>query len=360
MLIYILNLISIPIYNKFIKNKKCFCFVVILQLFLILAMTADTMGIDNSNYIPGFEYISSLEFKDMLSRLHLFSRAELIYPFAYESGWVIFNWLVSFFGGDFHTLMVINSLICMISIGYFIYKNSDCSWLSFVIYTSFAGYTFCFGVFRHVLMIAILLFAFEFAKERKFISTALLIFLAFTIHMTAIMFVLIFFVVKYPINKKSLIIYFTICGIILLVGPILLPKVIQRLYYIMGRGFYEISTKYVYNNFIILLILITCFSLLFASKSLLIPYEKDNIIFSTFILSIIFSELSMLTDVISRPNQMFYIMMVPLIPNVISAQKNRQTRIIAKSVVYILMFGFMVISLHNDPILVPYKFFFMK
>ena len=61
MAIYLLNFISIPIYDLLIKNKKKLVLIVSLQLFLILALRADTLGVDLDNYKQFYEFYKTIK-----------------------------------------------------------------------------------------------------------------------------------------------------------------------------------------------------------------------------------------------------------------------------------------------------------
>ena len=83
MWIYLLNVLTIPIYNRLIKNRKLFIILVGLQLFLILALRSTVLGVDLPNYEGGYEFIGGLDNNDLWSRLNGFGMADLVYPFNY-------------------------------------------------------------------------------------------------------------------------------------------------------------------------------------------------------------------------------------------------------------------------------------
>ena len=105
--IYLFNILSLPIYKAIFKSKKVFCALIALQLFFILALRDISVGTDLPTYSAGFEYIRSLSFLDMISKLRFIRVSELIYPFSFESGYVILNWLIAKVGLGFHSLLAI-------------------------------------------------------------------------------------------------------------------------------------------------------------------------------------------------------------------------------------------------------------
>lgn len=359
MLVYILNYISIPIYHALIKNKKQFVTLVSIQLFLILALRAPYLGVDLENYSAGFDFISTLGLGDMLSRLRLISTAHLVYPFDYESGYVVLNWLVAFFGGNFQVFLMVNAAICMVSFGSFIYKHSECPWLSFCILVSFEYYTYAFGILRQTLAIAILLFAMSYMEQKKLGKFLLFVFLAFTIHRAALVFSVMSYFAYYMVSKSKYLKMTLIFFIVFLAGPFVLPQLIKFVFLVVGREAYiEDVTGAKLNNYIILLLLISVFVYLLADFRENRRNIKFNFMLGGFLLAIPIGIMGMYSENFGRLGQMFSIMIVPLVPNVIQQQKERVVRVLGKAIICLLMFGFMIYTLHGDVWLVPYRAFF--
>ena len=85
MLIYLLLAAMMPIWGMlWPRNKKIVIFMCCTTMFLFLALRAETLGVDLDNYSAGYNYIRGLNFSEMISRLHFFRTAELVYPFSYE------------------------------------------------------------------------------------------------------------------------------------------------------------------------------------------------------------------------------------------------------------------------------------
>ncbi len=356
MLVYILNYISIPIYHALVKNKKQFVTLMSIQLFLILALRAPELGVDLENYSAGFEFISTLGLGDMLSRLRLISTAHLGYPFSYESGYVLLNWLVAFLGGNFQFFLMIHAAICMASFGSFIYKHSECPWLSFCILVSFDYYTYAFGILRQTLAIAILLFAMSYMEQKKLGKFLLFVFLAFTIHRAALAFVVMSYFAYHMVSKSRYLKLTASFFIVFLTGPFILPKIIKIVFRMVGRNDYiDHITVAKLNNYIVLIFLISIFVYLLADFGEARRNVKFNFLLGGFLLAIPIGIMGMYSDNFGRLGQMFSIMMVPLIPNVIQRQSDRIIRVLGKAIVYLLLFGFMLYTLRGDGWIVPYR-----
>lgn len=359
MLVYILNYISIPIHHALVRNKKQFAILVSMQLFLLLALRAPDLGVDLGNYSAGFEFISSLGLGDLLSRLRLISTANLVYPFDYESGYVVLNWLVSFLGGNFQIFLMVNAAICTAAFGTFIYKHSECPWLSFCILLSFEYYIYAFGILRQTLAIAFLLFALSYIEDNKTGKALLLIFIAFTMHRAALLYVVMFYFARHRVSKgkyqKIIAVFFTL----FFVGPFIIPPAIKLVFKVVGRSDYiENVTGATLNNYIILLLLIAVGIYFLGDFNGTRWSKKTNMMLGGFLLAIPIGIMGMYSENFGRLGQMFSIMIVPLIPNVIQHQQDRVIRVLGKAIVFVLMLGFMVYTLRGDAWLVPYRFCF--
>ena len=114
MAIYLLLFASIPFWHLvFKKDKKTFVAIVALELFAVLALKSPTLGVDLDNYSAGYEYISNMSFKEMIASLRLFSLAKIYWMYAYESGYVVVNWIFSHMGLSFHGFFVVYSAFCI-------------------------------------------------------------------------------------------------------------------------------------------------------------------------------------------------------------------------------------------------------
>ena len=99
MAIYLLLFASVPFwYLIFRKHKKIYVSIIALELFALLAIRSPMLGVDMPNYVGGYEYISKLSFKEMISSLELVFPARLNHLYAYESGYVVLNWVLFFVG----------------------------------------------------------------------------------------------------------------------------------------------------------------------------------------------------------------------------------------------------------------------
>lgn len=204
MAIYLLLFASVPFWHLvFKKQKKVFVTIVALELFAILALKAPTLGVDLDNYSAGYEYIANMSFTEMIASLRWFSLAKLYWMYAYESGYVVVNWICSHIGLSFHGFFVVYAAVSVFVLARFVYKYSKLPWLTFLIFMSLGGYIYFFGIIRQTIAALILLISVDAIKDKKLFRFLVLVFIAFTFHRTALLFLPLYFAANIRFNGKA-------------------------------------------------------------------------------------------------------------------------------------------------------------
>lgn len=355
MAIYIFNYLSMPLYAK-VFNRKSFCIIASLQMFLILALRADSVGVDFVTYKSAFDYISSIGFTDMLSRIRIFKTALLPYPYDLESGWMVLNWIVGFIGFDFRAIIVICAAINMYTIGKFIYKFSYTPWLSFCVVTSIGTYQYMFGVLRQSLALSLVVLAIDAYYEDNKEKALLLWIISFFVHRTAILAAILFAIIKWNNTSKykyKISIFLWIPFIT--VAPLIYNKVIAPIMNAVGKGGYA-GHGLRLNNMIVLLLLIGISTVLF--------YRFENISTSmealfvwSVVISIYWTTMGLFNDTLSRSKEYFSFFLALEIPMVLFYYKQKKIAVIGKAVMFVLLFAYMCYTLNGSE-LIPYSVFF--
>jgi len=99
-------------------------------------------------------------------------------------------------------IFVVTGAFTAFSFGRFIYKYSKLPWMSAYMFLTLQFFDLSMSGVRQILSIAILLFSYDFIINRKFIKFLLVVLLATTIHTSAVMFLIIYPLAKFKINKK--------------------------------------------------------------------------------------------------------------------------------------------------------------
>ena len=348
MWIYLLNVLTIPIYNRLIKNRKLFIIIVGLQLFLILALRSTVLGVDLPNYEGGYEFIRGLDNNDLWSRLNGFGMADLVYPFNYESGYTLFNWIFSHLGLNFHGFLVVCALINIISISWFIYEYSKKPWLSFVIFSTFGFFAYDFGIIRQSLALSMVLLSYILIDKKNRIAGIISFLIALSIHRTAIIALPLLFVchIKLITRKKFLILLLLTIPILLLSGLLYNGFIVDVMSH-LGKGY--VGHDIIINNLMLLLFIIALLVMIFCNFSKL-KEKVDSVACYALVFSIYFMIFGLYNDVLARAVEYYSIFLVILIPMVIEQYKSQKASLIIEIGVYMLLIGFMYFSIKGSVI----------
>lgn len=186
------------IQDKQNKNYSVSCstavsFAALLILWFLTAFRADSIGNDTGNYIYYFNAI----------RLSGIDSAYRI-----EYGYQIFCYIVGIFTDNAHVFIAICATVCYLSVGIYIWKYSLNRCISTVLV-----FALLFSVFTNTLRqdiaMVICLYAYEALKKHRKIVCLILIVIASTFHVSALI-CLVWFFYKLLCVKKSYILF--LCG----------------------------------------------------------------------------------------------------------------------------------------------------
>lgn len=349
--VYIYNYLSMPLYGRIFKRRS-FCILASLQMFLILALRANSVGVDFVTYDSAFSFISTIDFVDMLSRIRIIHTANLPYPFDMESGWMILNWLLSHIGFGFRSITVLCAAINMYAVGKFIYKYSTTPWLSFCIFEGFGVYQYMFGILRQSLALCLIILAVDAYYEKKKIRTLLLCIAAFFIHRTAILAGALFFLMKWNNVDKSKFKILLLAWIpFVMLMPFIYNKLFVPIILIAGKDGY-VGHAFRLNNMMILIVFIGALTALFYKFSNSSTSMERMFVWNVIVL-IYWSTFGMFNDILSRTQGYFSFFLSLEIPLVLYHYRPRKVAQCGRFAVFILLLAFMIYSL-NGSNLVPY------
>ena len=356
MAVYILCFLTLPLYHYVIKDKRKFVAIVTLQLFLILALRDTTVGMDLKNYSGGYEFISSLGFTDMLSRLRFISVAELVHPYAYESGYVVLNWLIGKLGLSFHAFLVLHAAFCMTSFGIFFYRYSKLPWLSFSMLLAFSYFEYSFGILRQILAICILLYAVPMVEKRKPIPFFLLVLLAFTVHRSALIFAVFYLAYYITVTRRVYLINAAAWVVLFAVSPLLFRYVIVKVLELLGKTVYtNASFSWSHRMTILLAFAVIAF---FMTDFERMKDKRNSILAWGFLLIFPIQILGMNNDAFARMILMYLIFAAVFVPNVLAEYKKRSLLSeLGGLALWAFTFLFSVYQFYDSPI-VPYSTIF--
>lgn len=355
MLIYIICFGLIPVYGLLIKNRKILVTIIGIQLFLLLGLRDITVGYDLTVYSSAFNYIKEFSFHELINKLNIISTADLIYPFNLESGYVFINWLISFLNFDFHTFLIILAAFNMISITYFIYKYSTVPWMSFLLFSCLGIYNSMFGLLRQSLTMCILIWSIQYIIEQKFAKFLIIVFMAFLVHRSAIVFIPIYFLHNYKVNKHLLINLGILYVIFIPASKYILNFFVTPVLKFFGKTSYS-TFDLTYNNMIVLLFLILLIIILFVNMKKL-NENIDNLSLWGLLLAFPIEIFGMYNEVMARILPFFLIFICLLLPKIVKTYSNYKVKVSISYLFPIILIIFEIYLLYGSP-MYPYSFFF--
>jgi len=192
-LLAVVLLLSLACFNKFTQKKQkvfnlAFLCAGFFIMFLFSALRID-IGWDYTMYTRGF-------FQMARSGFTTFEYQN------WEYGFNLLTKIIAFFTKDAKIYIAVISLICLAGPFYVILRYSKKPWLSVLLYVNLYFFYGTLNFLRQGIAISIIMFAYTFLVNRKIIWYMLLVALAACFHITALIMVPVYFLVKLELSLK--------------------------------------------------------------------------------------------------------------------------------------------------------------
>lgn len=186
-LAFIINIfISKTLQNRRIKKYWFLSFYIVLGAIIGLRSLND--GVDTSFYYSTYNLFNNFGLKTVSYMSHM------------EFGYLLLNKISQFIGLEYHGFQFVFSVIMMLLYGNFIYDNTKDIYLATLVFLGAGYFAFSFNIIRQMMAIAVCANSWKYIKEKKYIVVIILIFIAASIHKTALLFVIPFLLYKYRYN----------------------------------------------------------------------------------------------------------------------------------------------------------------
>lgn len=334
----IIFLISITLvkYSNKINNKKEKNFLLILSmipLWFLNVFRASSVGTDYIQVGKQFTYINN--------------STSIFYTQGYNWFWLPLKIFCKIVGFCFGSEPFWFYLICGTLTIYFLYKNirenSDYSKMFLILFIAFGLYLQSFNQTRQILAMIIILYAIKYIKEQKFFKYTILILFASIFHETALIFIPLYFLAKIKLDKKTIVLYFTVT-IILFLGEKLLYNIIYMTKYsIYFTTIYNVSkTSSLFNTIVRVTLLIFCYIF----KKDLIEDKKYNFCYHMISICAILQILTMKYYFLGRLTTYFFAFYIVLLPRCLDKFLEKisfKYRNILKILIYVLIILYFMI-----------------
>jgi hypothetical protein len=172
------------------KAMKILCLILTFGLFTVLAsFRSDSVGNDTAEYLRIFNDISS-------------TGGMSLYSWRYEKGYLFLNKILSLITDQSQIILIITSVMIMFGFARFIFKYSNNIGLSVYLFFTLGYYGMSINTIRLSLAIVIILFSYDFLREKKLIKFIISVLLASLFHRAALIFLIAWFIVKLKFSYK--------------------------------------------------------------------------------------------------------------------------------------------------------------
>lgn len=349
MAIYVISALLLPVYSKFIKSKKKLCIVISLHLFLIMAFRNNYLGVDLGGYENTYRDIQRFSLSDILSQFSFLQTIRVNSVTSEEFGYILSNWILGRLGFSYHTLLVLNAACIMTALGYFIYKYSDNPVISFIIFMSAGPWYYSFGLLRQTIATALILFAIDAIINKKNTTAIILMLIAVLFHRSSLVFFVLFILYKIRIKRLYYVMALIGCGVIAILGPFLVQKLIFPFLTYLGKTSYVKLMNYPISKLTIALWLLAI-AFLFVINFDEMKDKVLNLMFWGFLLFLAIQVFSRYVSTITRFQTVFIIMTGILLANEISRCRVTNNKQILSVACFVFFFLYMCISLKGSAI----------
>lgn len=199
LMIFSIVMLSLILNSKSEKNKKTYLRIVaIILIFVVGSRNAEiNYGSDVNNYFRLFQNAILMDWTQFESISTM------------EKGYLLISFILAKLIPWAQIIMYAQASFCIITVLYFIYKNTENVQLATIFFICFGPFQFFLTGFRQAIAMCIGLIMFEFAKKKKFVKYVILLLLAISIHKTAIVLTPLYFLVNIKntaINNMAVII----------------------------------------------------------------------------------------------------------------------------------------------------------
>jgi len=287
-------------------------------LIAVIGIRNISVGADTYVYFSHFQNLNSIKF------IKIFDYYKADY------GFYIFTWILSRIIRNFNIYLIITASIYIIPITLLIKRESRYPLFSYILFFCFGFFTLALSTIRQYIAIGICITAYLNLKNKKIISI-LLIIIASTFHISAVIFIFIIVIDKIKNNWRAI-----LSGILILFAlSLVLKNTLIGLY--LSISMKEYSSYEVGGNLMVIFIFLNIILGIIYKKH----FFKNNNVMLFIIISlagIIFSS-TRFNLAVMRLYLYYFVFIIIYIPNIVFYIHDHITK-------YFLMFGFTAIAIY--------------
>lgn len=350
LIVYILVLaISLGVNTQNSFKKKAYIFLTFGLFTIMASLRSENVGNDTIVYISLFKSILVMD--DLTA-----------FVGRYEIGYLYLNKLLSLIFSNPQIILIVTSFFTMFGFATFINKYSKVTWLSVYLFFTLRFFDTTMNVIRLNIAIVLILFAYDFLRQKKLFNFILIVIAAFLFHRTAIVFLLAWPITKLKFNYKT-VTFIIISSLLLYIG---FSSILYTMFKIFPTYQYYLDSVYldgeirlasVMNILVGISIILLGVSAKYYKKNNLISNnivkitpnfldeEKEAIndgenMLLLLIVGVAFTFLSFKFNLLGRVGSYFLVFSIVYLPNSINQLKNKKLVAVIIFIVVVLFFAY--------------------
>lgn len=318
-------------------------FIALLPIFILLAFRSGDMGADTGTYVRHFERMiyTSLEQEFAVTRM--------------EHGYIVFVKAITHLTHNGLVYQVICVSIIMLGLFVFLMDQEENAFYTLFFYCSLGLFIFTFTGVRQCIAMSLCLMSYHFVKDRKYITFAVFITIAFFFHKSSILFVVVPLIMNLKIGFMKTALY----GLAALIAGKYLDH-IQNWFNEQLEYNYEIEATGNGMIFLIVLILLTIYSFIeiFNSNKSLNKNRIEIQLMNINYIALFFWIMRLSTRIAERPSFYFLFFSCALYGHVLNKNTETANNRVFKIAIICFSLALYIYRLRtNFASFVPYQFY---
>lgn len=332
------------------KENKIFFILTAVILIVVAGLRSRYTGtLDTDVYSAMFEKMCNYtSFKSYFSGVY---KVDSLFVFS-EVAFHLFCYLLSKISNNPQLLLLTTSAINILSVLFFIKKNSENTEVATIGYVCLGSFSFSMNGMRQALAMSICLLSFELVKKKKFAPFLLTIILATLFHKTAFVFLIVYFAHNIKWNRFNIVILPILLGTF-----IFCADEITAIFDEATGKEYAGGEAFSSGGIVTVLIYLLCIGMTLLKPKTL---KNNNNIRTAFILSLfgLFLYLAryFAIDIYERVSYYFFFFILILLSSIVDESENKNMMRLLVITLSVFLFVYRLIGSSFE----DYKFFFMQ
>lgn len=183
------------------ETKRLIYYIALVFLILLFTLQDASVSMDTAEYMRQWRIIPDLSFREMLSH-------------KFEIAYVVLCWFLERTFESDRVLLVVLSILILLPFGRSFERNTEAPMIALMAFLALGMYYHAIVFWRQLAAMAILTFSYRYIQERRLLPFLLVLLAAMSFHKISIVFLGLYILYAFPINKW-LLIFCAACSLVL-------------------------------------------------------------------------------------------------------------------------------------------------